>query len=343
MNAAQYCSDDARRGIVDAWRLTHMPADIFGRRFYAHREPAWHFVGQVSAEKIGAVEAFRRVGPYDVVLDPHAGWSEIIRRPTADENRRHSFGRVDEDYQLIGPGELTELWDQHAGAPVETLGVLRRGECLFITMKVGKSAVRGDPVAYYLVLAHWMSANRTSVAFMSPVRVVCSNTLMVAQRMSRFRMDLQPTPGVRHRLAKALNPLAHSAQMHAHMLRTSFEHMADRALGDAEAAQVAEAAYPNDTALRRAALDLFAGAGTGMDRPAARGTLWGMVNAVAELENFRGDGSAAEIAEDVLFGARAEVMRAAFDAALDLLDSGPKYQAPALSATREPELALRAY
>ena len=319
-----------------------MPADIFGARFYGHRVPAWHRVGKVSTDAIGAVEAFQRVGTYDVVLDPHAGWSELFRLPTPEDKRRVSFGRVGEDYVLIAPDELTCLWDEHVQAPVETLGVISRGECMFITMRMGDYAVRGDRVRQYLVLAHWMSARRISGAFISPVRVVCSNTLMAAERMASCQLDLRPVPGLREGIGKDLDALVDRAQMSGYKLRKSFERMADRSIGRAEAAVVASAAYPNDVALRQAAMRLFDGAGTGLDLPATRGTLWGMYNAVAELENFRGGGTEDDIATDILFGRRAMVMGAAFNAALALCNSSPTAQTPVeLEAeVREPQLAL---
>jgi hypothetical protein len=69
---------------------------------------------------------------------------------------------------------------------------------------------------------------------------------------------------------------------------------------------------------RAAALGLFAGAGTGMDSQASRGTMWGLYNAIVELENFREGGSDEQAATEVLIGDRAAVMQRAFSRALEL-------------------------
>jgi hypothetical protein len=74
------------------------------------------------------------------------------------------------------------------------------------------------------------------------------------------------------------------------------------------------------TRRREAALDLFNGAGTGMDTPAAKGTLWGVWNAIVETEDRRkgrpGPDQDANIAFENLFGLRAKAKERGFDAAM---------------------------
>jgi hypothetical protein len=79
---------------------------------------------------------------------------------------------------------------------------------------------------------------------------------------------------------------------------------------------VLEAAYPSSPRRRRAELGLFNGEGTGMGSVAARGTLWGLFNAVAELENYRDDDTRDTAAYSVLFGARGAAIAHTYSAAL---------------------------
>ncbi len=297
-----------------------MPARIFGARFYGYRRPAWHSVGQVSTDSIGAIEAFERLGPYDVELEAsEAGAFEITRLPTKDDPRRRGFGKVGDEYELISPNELTAAWDASVSRPVETMGALDRGECLFLTLRLDAFDVVGDAVENYLVVAHWMTPNKTSAAFISPVRVVCSNTLRVAERLSRLRVDLLPRAGLRERLGSSLQQALHQAPVGSVLLRRQLEFMARRGVTPAEARSVVAAAYPDDDgSLRDAALELFNGAGSGMDHLAARGTAWGLYNAIAEVENFREGGSDADVATEVLFGARKTAMQEGFKAAMAL-------------------------
>jgi len=136
-------------------------------------------------------------------------------------------------------------------------------------------------VRNYLVLAHWMAADHVSMAFVSPVRVVCSNTLRLAERMAQVRVDLAPTGGVRERVAEHLQQALSRTQRQSILIRSAFDRLAARSVDATEAASVLAATYPNDDGwLRRAVLHLFHGVGRGIDHPAARGTLWGLYNAI---------------------------------------------------------------
>ena len=66
-----------------------MQTTLFDSRFFGPRRPAWQHFGQPLREKVGAVEAFRRAGPYDVVLAPSdaADKWDIRRKPTRTDRR----------------------------------------------------------------------------------------------------------------------------------------------------------------------------------------------------------------------------------------------------------------
>lgn len=74
---------------------------------------------------------------------------------------------------------------------------------------------------------------------------------------------------------------------------------------------------------REAAARLFAGEGTGMDSLAAEGTMWGLYNAIVELEDYRrghnrGGQESRIAAQDAMFGYRQEVKTRALNKALEL-------------------------
>jgi hypothetical protein len=327
-----------------------MAHQIFGQRFYGRRQPAWHRLGHVSEDSIGAVEAFNRFGPYRVTLEPRARTSgmaepewEILCYPTLDDPDCRSFGTVGPEYVLITPQESTAMWDRCVRRAVETLGALQEGRCLFITTELPSFDVRGDEVQNYLILAHWMAPGYPSQAFQSPVRVVCMNTMRLAERLASERMRLEHTSGVKDRMAAGLTGVVARAVPRSEGIKHAFERMARHQVTGTEAQEVVQAAYPEPPrpgnapvhemrdrwnryeidaqlvrAQRAAALDLFAGAGTGMDRDATRGTMWGLYNAIVELENYRQGGTDAQAATEVLVGDRAAVMQRAFSHALEL-------------------------
>lgn len=295
-----------------------MRTTLFDSSFFGPRRPAWQHLGPVTSARIGAVEAFRHAGPYDVILAPSAtpdSW-DIRRKPTRADPHWHDFGTVGPDYVLVPPDEITEIWDINVRKPVETLGALQHGRCLFITAELPSYEVRGDPVDSYLILAHTMDADGTTEIFNAPVRVVCQNTLMLARRSARKRITVVQGPDAQQRLADKLDDAVRGVEVEALAARRDFELLADRRAGAADVSAVLEAVYPSNQARRDAVLELFEGEGVGMDVPAARGTLWGLYNAVAELENFRDNDTLEGAAYSVLFGARGAAIARAFSAAL---------------------------
>jgi hypothetical protein len=60
-----------------------------------------------------------------------------------------------------------------------------------------------------------------------------------------------------------------------------------------------------------------------MDDVATRGTLWGLYNAVAELENFREGDTLQQAAASVMFGRRGSAIQRAFTAAVPCAASPP--------------------
>lgn len=68
---------------------------------------------------------------------------------------------------------------------------------------------------------------------------------------------------------------------------------------------------------RITALDLFRGDGTGMGLDSRKGTMWGVYQAVAELEQYRRGGNDQSAATSMLVGSRGATVQRAFDAALE--------------------------
>ncbi len=74
-----------------------MSADLFDKRFYSHRLPAWHQLGIVSDTARTASDALTLIGDYRVTLEPVAvptvglssfGSHAIVRHPVADDAER---------------------------------------------------------------------------------------------------------------------------------------------------------------------------------------------------------------------------------------------------------------
>src|SRR5262249_43576724 len=113
---------------------------------------------------------------------------------------------------------------------------------------------RGDVVNNYLIVAHWMDATAKTDIFLAPVRVVCQNTLMMAQRRAREHVRLTSGPDVRERMVEQLTARVRAAQAEAATVRLQCERLAERVASPQDTLEVLNAAYPSNRARREAAL-----------------------------------------------------------------------------------------
>lgn len=328
-----------------------MSHNLFGERFADARGPAWHELGQVMGTKVPAREAYRRIGHYEVRLAEAVaegvslGKKAILRSPTADDPETRVFGIVSDDYHLITPEDMCALFDEHVGKPVETIGVLGYGENMFLSVILPTIDVKGDEVEFYMLLSNWMNGLRSAELMTTGVRVVCQNTLLAAERVATEKVKIIHDKNAKQRMAEWMRDTYAQAETTTKVLKDLFQAMATQRVKDAEARKLFEYAYPMpnppkrnapkatmdqrliwwqenvDLATRRreGAKALFEGMGTGMDLPAAKGTLWGAYNAVVETEDYRKGRGGTQIAASAMFGERAAIKRRAFDFATQMV------------------------
>jgi hypothetical protein len=325
--------------------------EIFGPRFYSKRKLAWHRLGYVSDEPLSATAALKLAGEYSVELEPLSTPSgirvpqrAIVRAPTWDDRRPRCFGVVGPDYELITPQACASIWDEQIMEPVETLGSMREGRCLFVSARLPSFEVFDDQVDNYLILAHWMEPDVASQVFLAPVRVVCMNTMRLADSMATHRLRVVHSHGAAIELAAQLKAAVATAEGRSAAIKEAFASLAAHRVEGSGLSHVLFRAYPEPAKptadarpevmtarsqryveeldavkhRRAAVIELFDGAGRGMEHPAAAGTYWGLYQAIVETENFRPSSSDAQAATSVLIGARSEVMRRAFASALEL-------------------------
>lgn len=329
------------------------PASVFGSRFLSHREPAWHKLGLVVEEPESAASAFQMMGPYEVELVKVRGntpigplpYKVIVRKPTADDPQYRTFGLVGMDYTLIRPEEFVQIWDEHVAEAVETIGALGHGETMFISTKMPSYEVAGDEIDNYLLAVSPMTGGDAAEVRVTPVRVVCQNTLIASAHMASETYRIWHTEGAKVRLGGWLSEIYNRALERSQALQEAFSILAaHRVSAPEEDEWVLRAAYPNprrprldapeeivkarqegyeysmvrQQAKRDAASELFQGRGQGSSSPAYAGTAWGLYNACCELEDYRRGRGPESIARNALFGGRAKAKAAAFEACLEI-------------------------
>lgn len=339
-----------------------MAHNLFSNRFYQNRTvPAWHGLGINSEEPMTAQQAFERLGSYSVGLRPieitmsdgaviESPYSHIVRFPTSDDPMYRLFGSPvkAKHYELISPQDACALWDNNVKdaegktVPVETFGVLGKGERLFITVKLPTIDVRGDEVNMFMVYDNPMYSGASAGVYTTGVRVVCQNTLTLGISSAALRKTITHLPGTSKEIAKWLGEIYGNALMTAEVAKEAYNILAKKRVKKENVSWIVDSIYklpgkpdPDRRGdyihrmeqweyvadlvqrTRNTVLDLYNGGGTGMDLKACKGTLFGVYNAVAEFETYRrnrGD----DYAMDVVNGVRASRIRHAYDLCMEL-------------------------
>lgn len=325
-----------------------MAHNIYNQKFISLRQPAWHNLGLVIQDEIGAVTAGERLGIPIVYTEgvktasglDVPGFKVILGKEK--DKAPVPYSVVGNDYNEITHADFLVAWDKATnGAPIETIGLLGKGENLFLTTKLPKFDVKGDELDSYLLAANILSGKEADFGRVTPVRVVCQNTLNLSA--SQFSDEYRIT----HRgdsikqIETWLRRVYETAQAKQQALKEAYSLLANFTPTVKQVVDTLEATYPTaeipnvdpktDEGLdilaawqnsnvrqiehQKAVNELFEGKAVGSDLRSARGTSWGLWNAVVEYEDYS---KSRRKASSALFGAGADRKQIAFDSLLAL-------------------------
>ena len=339
-----------------------MAHNLLGQRFYNRSsKPAWHRLGlnagdtdyrtaREAVEAIGGiyhVEKREITFPLSGVATP-TGYSFIVRSPIAEDPHERIFGTpVPNDYEIITPDQAVTIYDESVKdasgrtAPVETAGVLGKGERLFITTRLPFTmSIRGDEVVSYLLFDNPMAHGNAAAAYVTPVRTVCQNTLIAGVAEASEKRKIPHHKGAARVMAEWLAGIYERALAASGILQDAYNKLAQTRINEDQVQWVVDALYPDpkqpsfkDTATRsmedrekwyeyglgyaqqqrKLVKDLYNGKGVGMDTDAVKGTAFGLYNAAAEFESYRRSrGGEDKSTESLIAGERARRIRTAF-------------------------------
>jgi phage/plasmid-like protein (TIGR03299 family) len=241
---------------------------------------------------------------------------------------------VSNRYQVVQPCEVLEFYrdlTEVAGYELETAGVLKGGKKFWALAKTGQSsALKGnDIVQGYLLLATSCDGTLATTATPTTVRVVCNNTLTIAVNGAvsaikvphNTRFDAQ---AVKQQLGIAVSQwdgFMHCMRTLAERKVKSHEAMAYflRVLCEVDPNSSDLTNLTNERALLKVQ-SLYDGQGHGAELEAAKGTAWGLLNAVTEyVDHERRARSPEYRLESAWFGQGAVIKQRALDTALKLV------------------------
>lgn len=242
-----------------------MSASIFGDRFFGRREPAWHGLGIVLDGNYTATQAVEiagldyEVATHPLVADVHGtaletGKVAIVREPTTDDPEYRVLGIAGQNYEVLQNYDIAAILDPLSETwPVETVGALGYGEKVFMSLLVGDSDVRGDPVTEYFLLSEGKTGGDSVTIAYTPVRVVCQNTLTLGLSSATVRSAIVHTVGVRKNLKFQVDLLARLRAARSSGLQ-SLRRMADIVLSPPQVDIILRTVYPDPKQSQKARL-----------------------------------------------------------------------------------------
>jgi phage/plasmid-like protein (TIGR03299 family) len=291
--------------------MAHMIArTVDGRDAMAYvGETPWHGLGQELTE-----DASLEVWAKESGLDFELATAEVqfnnelkydAKKVMYRKDTNLPLGIVSNRYQIVQPIEVLNFFKNMVGtiAHLETAGVLRNGAHYWALARMdGEFNIAGDKVKQYLLLASSADGSLATQARLTSVRVVCNNTLQLAQQgvaevVVRHSSVFKPEVVV-SKLADC-NEIFKTFEETANILanlRLSSKNAQEaftKILGGKE--QVIN--YKVDRALQ-----LFKGEAIGANLESSKGTAWGALNAVTQMVDWEMSRTASGRLNNAWFG-----------------------------------------
>lgn len=182
--------------------------------------PAWHGLGTHFSERLLTTkEAIEMAGlNYRVEKAPlYAGIGDegvLVKNlfTTYRTDTNDIFGgAVTDIYKVLQNTEAFDFFDDvlknDNGYSISTAGALGSGERIFITAKVDKQIIVGkdDLIEQYLLLTHSHDGKNSIVVALTPIRVVCNNTLTAAlsEKNNPNKISIRHTENAKDRMRTA--------------------------------------------------------------------------------------------------------------------------------------------
>lgn len=196
--------------------------------FFSARQTPWHRLGTVTPDALTAEDAMTTaylagwnvrkeplsttvIGPDGVTTLQVPGRYATVR-DNPKTNTPDAMGVVGEQYTPVqneANADFLNALSHESGAHFETAGSLHEGRRVFVTMKMPQGILVGgsDAVDMYLVATNSHDGSTAFTIAVTPVRVVCANTLAAGLGRARSRVSIRHTKNATDRIQQARDTL----------------------------------------------------------------------------------------------------------------------------------------
>ena len=293
--------------------MAHLLETVNGETSFASfREPAWHGLGTVFNEEVSTAEMLKKaklnnwnVRLEDVAVpsgfDSDKSYSFVVRDNPFIKGNKDILGVVGERYVPLQNEDLFDFADNilHAGGRWETAGSIKNGRVVFGSLALERETVLdpsgvSDKVNTYLLVNTSHDGSISIQASITPVRVVCANTLNLALGNRGRGGSVKQSFKIRHtQTASGKVQIAREALGLANAYIDEFSLMANKMIqtevSKKKFDEIVLALYPQPKEEAKGAtsrwenkIDLINDIYVGDFNNTITGTAWGVANALTE-------------------------------------------------------------
>jgi phage/plasmid-like protein (TIGR03299 family) len=294
--------------------MAHEIETVNGQSAFASlRQPAWHGLGTVFEQEVTTKEMLdlAHLSDWDVRLEDvgipdgfesDRSYSFVTRTNPFDRNKNDVLGVVGERYVPLQNEDLFDFGDLmlDGGGRWETAGSIKGGRQVFGSLALERETVLdpngvGDKINTYLLINTSHDGSVAIQASITPVRVVCANTLNLALGQRGRNGSVKQSFKIRH-TASATGKVqqAREALGLANAYMDEFDIMAknmiETEISKAKFDEIVALAYPAPTGEDKkgshkkydSKIDLIQSIYVGEYNNTIAGTAWGVANALTE-------------------------------------------------------------
>jgi phage/plasmid-like protein (TIGR03299 family) len=293
--------------------MAHLLESVNGQTAFASlREPAWHGLGTVFQEEVSTAKMLElaHLDKWNVRLEDveipagmesDKGYSFVVRDNPFIDNQKDVLGVVGERYVPLQNEDLFDFGDLmlDGGGRWETAGSIKNGRVVFGSLALERETILdpngvSDKVNTYLLINTSHDGSVAIQASITPVRVVCANTLNLALGQRGRNGSVKQSFKIRHTAtASGKVQQAREALGLANAYMDKFDEMAkamiEKEISKAKFDEIIELAYPKPETDSKGSLkkwetkidtiqQIYQSATTNM----IAGTSWGAFNALTE-------------------------------------------------------------
>jgi phage/plasmid-like protein (TIGR03299 family) len=301
--------------------MAHLLESVNGQTAFASlREPAWHGLGTVFQEEVSTAKMLElaHLDKWNVRLEDveipagmesDKGYSFVVRDNPFIDNQKDVLGVVGERYVPLQNEDLFDFGDLmlDGGGRWETAGSIKNGRVVFGSLALERETILdpngvSDKVNTYLLINTSHDGSVAIQASITPVRVVCANTLNLALGQRGRNGSVKQSFKIRHTAtASGKVQQAREALGLANAYMDKFDEMAkamiEKEISKAKFDEIIELAYPKPETDSKGSLkkwetkidtiqQIYQSATTNM----IAGTSWGAFNALTERLDWHRSG-----------------------------------------------------